>query len=64
MRIEQIKQKLDLSAKWSTSLHHCSIRCTLTPNFLFGFKLCFESRYLKYTSQQILDTGNLRSDLP
>ena len=49
---------MDLSAKRSTSLHHCSIRCTLTPYCLFGLKLCYVSRYLKNTSQQILDTGN------
>ena len=29
----------------------------------FGFKLCYISRHLKNTSQQNLDTGNLRSDL-
>ena len=34
------------------------------PNFLFGFKLCYVSRYLKDTSQQILNTWNLRSDIP
>ena len=45
-------------------MYHCSIRCTLTPNFLFGFKLYYVSRYLKNTSQQILDKGNLRSDIP
>ena len=28
------------------------------PNFLFGFKLCYVSRYLKDTSQQNIDTGN------
>ena len=55
--IKQIKQKSDLSAKRSTSLHHCSVRCTLTPNFLFGCKVCHVSRYLKNTSQQIIDTG-------
>ena len=33
-------------------------------NFHFGFRLCYVSRYLKYTSQQNLDTANLRSDLP
>ena len=33
-------------------------------NFLFGFKLCYVSRYLKNTSQRIVDTGNLRNDLP
>ena len=33
------------------------------PNFLFDFKLCCVRRYLKNTSQQILNTGNLRSDL-
>ena len=37
---------------------------TLTPNFLFGFKLCYVSRYLKDTSQQNFDTGNLKSDIP
>ena len=49
MRIKQIKQKSDLSAKRSTSLHryHCSIGCTPTTNFLFCFKLCYASRYLK-----------------
>ena len=47
MRNKQIKQKSYLSAKRSISLHHCSIRCTLTPNFLFGFKLCYVSIYLK-----------------
>ena len=56
--------KVRFKCKRSTSLHHCSVRCTLTPNFLFVFKLCYVSRYLKHTSQQILDTGNLRSDLP
>ena len=65
MKIKQIKQKSNLSAKRSTSLHHCSIRCTLTPNFLFALKLCYVSKYLKKnTSPQTLDTGNLRSDLP
>ena len=64
MRIKQITQKSDLSANRSNSLHHCSIRCTLTPYYLFGFKLCYVSRYLKNTSQQILDTGNLSNDLP
>ena len=63
MRNKQITRKSDLSAKRSTSLHHCSIRCTLIQNFLFGFKPCFVSRYLKITSQQILDTGNLRTAL-
>ena len=29
------------------------------PNFLFIFKLCYVSRYLK-----ILESGNLRIDLP
>ena len=33
------------------------------PNFLFGFKLCYV-RYLKDTSQQNIDTGNLRNDIP
>ena len=47
MRIKQITQKSNLSAKRSTSLHHCWIRCTLTPNFLYGFKLCYVIRYLK-----------------
>ena len=47
MRIKQIKEKSDLSAKRSTSLHHCSIRCTLTPNFLLGCKLCYVSWHLK-----------------
>ena len=31
-------------------MHHCSIRCTLTPNFLYGFKLCYVSRPKKYFS--------------
>ena len=31
---------------------------------LFYFKLCYVSRYLKNTSQQNLDTGNLISDIP
>ena len=39
-------------------------RCTLIPNFLFGFKFCVVSRNLKDTSQQNLDAGNLRSDMP
>ena len=26
------------------------------PNFLFGFKLCYVSGYIKNTSQQILNT--------
>ena len=29
------------------------------PQFSFGFKLCYGSRYLKNTYQQIIDTGNL-----
>ena len=63
MRIKKITQKSDFSAKMSTSFHHFSIRCTLTPNFPFVFKLCYVSRYLKNTSQQIFDTGNMRGDL-
>ena len=39
------------------------IKMHITPNVLFGFQLCYVRRYLKYTSQQILDTGNLMSDL-
>ena len=38
------------------------IKMHITPNVLFGFQLCYVSRYLKYTSQQVLDTGNLMSD--
>ena len=63
MTIKQIIAKSKISAKKLTSLHHCSVRCTLTPNFLYGFMLCYVSRYLKNTSQQILETENLRSDL-
>ena len=58
MTIKQIIQKSDLSAKRSTLQHYYLVRCTLTHNFLFGFKLCYVSRYLKNTPQQDLDTGN------
>ena len=34
----------------------------ITPNFLFGFKLCYVSRY-KNTSHQNLKTANLRSNI-
>ena len=36
------------------------------PHFLFGIKLCYVSKYQKKknTSQQILDRGNLSSDMP
>ena len=64
MRIKQITRKSDLSAKRSTSKHHCFIRYALTPNFLIGLNLCYVSKYLKYTSQQNLDTARLRSDTP
>ena len=39
--IRQITQKSDLRAPLLTD-----------PNFLYGFKLCNVSRYLKYTSQE------------
>ena len=64
MRIKQNTQMSDLSAERSTSQRHYSKRCTLTPNFLFDFKLCSVSRYLKNTSQQNLDTENLQIELP
>ena len=56
--INQITLTSDLSAKRSTSLHHCSIRCTLTPNYRYV------SRYQNNTFQQVLDRENLRIDLP
>ena len=62
MRVKQITQKSGLSAKRSASLHHGSIRYHQPPIFFF-FKLCYVSRYVKNTFQQILDTANLRSDL-
>ena len=34
------------------------------PNFLFGVRLCYVSKYQKNTSQQILDRANLSSDMP
>ena len=39
------------------------MKFTLIPILLFGFKLCCVSRCLKNTSQEKLDTANLRSDL-
>ena len=35
MSIKQITQKSDLSVKRSTSLYHCSVRCTLTSKYSF-----------------------------
>ena len=35
---------------------------TPIPNFLFGFELCYVSKYLKNNTGQILDAENLRSD--
>ena len=54
MRIMQIIQKSDLSAKRSTSLHHCSIRRTLTPNFLGGggFVFLFQAFLCKKISKK------------
>ena len=64
MRIKQSKQRSDVKCKKVNLIAQLLNKMHTDPKFLFGFKLFYVSRYLKNTSQQILDTGNLRSDLP
>ena len=63
MRIQQIKQKLDLSERRSISDCHSSLKCTMPHKFSLWF-LTLSRKYIpKYSSQHNLNTANLRSDL-
>ena len=65
MKIKQITQNSDISAIKKINLIAPLLNNMHTdPQFSFGFELCYVCRYLKHTSQQILDTGNLMCYIP
>ena len=65
MGIKKITQMSNLNAKKVNFIASLLNEMYTDPQFSFlVFKLCYVSRYLQNTYQQILDTGNLRNDIP